>query len=100
MNLNTFNFLGRDAEKKLLLIFFLNFIIFFLEFFSLVSIPIFATVIIDQNILISKIETYYDINTFLQSNEYSLIAMASFFVASMFLIKNLFLIFLTYYQGN
>lgn len=95
-----FNFLGEKAKKKLLFIFFLNFIIFFLEFFSLVSIPIFATVIVDPNILVSKLENYFEIYSLWIFKEYSLIAIVSFFVFISFLIKNLFLIFLTYYQGN
>lgn len=77
-------------------ILFLNFTNFILELLSILSVPIFASILIDKNYLIDKFKIelpVYLIN-------YDLILIASFLVVSLFLLKNIFYIFLIYKQSD
>ena len=84
---------GKNKTKfKFLLI--LNILNFFLEFASIISIPIFLAILIGT-------ENFYNKFYFLQSFERNeLIFYAGFFVTSTFLIKNLFYINLIRLQAN
>ncbi len=72
---------------------FLNIIHFFLELIALVSIPIFATLLIDKKIILEKIP--YLVNYF--SGDKIMIQFG-IFVSLAFIVKNLFLILLMYSQ--
>ncbi len=77
----------------------LNFISFFLELISIISIPIFVGLIIDADVIINKFENFGNLNFSQISNEY-LIKYFGLFIISIFVIKNIFYYSLTYIQGN
>ena len=88
-----------NCKKKFFhfkLIFFLNFINFFLELSSILSLPIFASLLIDKYYLIDK----YNIQIPFYLNSYDPIIIMSVVVIFLFLIKNLFYIFLIYKQSD
>ena len=78
---------------KLLILF--NIIHFFLEFIALVSIPIFATLLIDKQIILEKAPIIF--NYFSSDN---LMVQFGIFIKHSILKKNLFLILLMYSQEN
>lgn len=82
--------------RKFKLILFLNFINFFIEILTLISIPIFASLLLDENFIIEKFQI--DLASFF--GEGNLLISFGIFVVILFLIKNIFLIFLTYLQSN
>ena len=88
-----------NNKKKffhLKIIFFLNFINFFLELFSILSLPIFASLLIDKYYLIEK----YNIQIPFYLNSHEPIIIMSLVVIFLFIIKNLFYIFLIYKQSS
>ena len=92
--------LSDKLKSKLNLIIFLNLITFFLEFASLAALPIFVTLIIDPKILLNKLSPYFFGSNFLESlNGLDIINFFGMFVVIIFLLKNSFLIFLTYFQS-
>lgn len=52
------SFLDKQDKLKFKLILFFNFIIFFLEFLSLASIPIFVSLVINPEFLSNKLEEF------------------------------------------
>lgn len=96
-----FNFiLGEKNKNNIILFLFFNFIYLFLEFFSLASLPIFVSFIIDPNFVLVKLNFYllnYNLN---EINSHSLLLVLSILIIVIFLLKNLFLIFITYLQNN
>jgi ABC-type bacteriocin/lantibiotic exporter with double-glycine peptidase domain len=96
-----FNFiLGEKNKNNIILFLFFNFIYLFLEFFSLASLPIFVSFIIDPNFVLGKLNFYllnYNLN---EINSHSLLLVLSILIIVIFLLKNLFLIFITYLQNN
>jgi ABC-type multidrug transport system fused ATPase/permease subunit len=88
-----------NNKKKLFdfkLILFLNFINFFIELFSILSLPIFVSLLIDKNYLIEK----YNIQIFFYFNNYDPIIIMSILIVFLFIIKNIFYIFLIYKQSR
>ena len=77
----------------------LNFISFFLELISIISIPIFVGLIIDADVITNKFGNFGNLNFSQISNEY-LIKYFGLFIISIFVIKNIFYYSLTYIQGN
>ena len=94
------SFLDKKDKFKFKLILLLNCIVFFFEFLSLASIPIFVSLAIDPNYLLEKMNMYFG-NSFISefSNE-KIMLVSTIFVISAFVLKNCFFIFLTYLQGN
>ncbi len=78
----------------------LNSLIFFLEFLSLASIPLFISAMITPEFLIEKINYYEFLNFFEDFNNIELFKYASYIVLITFFLKNIFLIALTYFQGK
>jgi len=87
-----------DREKFYILkkIFFSNFLYSFVEFFSILSLPIFVSLLIDKNYLVEK----YNFKIFFGSYENDLIIIISVLIVLIFLIKNIFYIFLIYIQSK
>ncbi len=88
-----------DNEKDyfiLKLIFFLNFINFSLELLSILSIPIFISLLFDQSFILDKYGSY--IPEYLL--KYNLIFLSSILVIILYLIKNSFYTLLIYKQTN
>jgi len=67
-----------------------------LELTSILSVPIFASILIDKNYLISK----FDVELPIYLANYDPILIASVLVVSLFLLKNIFYIFLIYKQSE
>ena len=70
--------LFENKDKRLFkLILFLNFLVFFLEFASLASIPIFVGLVIDANFLTDKMNTYlgYDFTSNISNKDIVIIKM-------------------------
>ena len=86
----------RKDIKKLKFIFFLNFINFTIEIITLVSIPIFAALLLDKNFINKK----FDIDLTQYFGSENILISFGVFIIFLFLIKNIFLIFLTYLQTN
>jgi len=91
-----------DNEEKFhfkVILFFYS-LSFFLEFITLSSLPVFVSLIIEPEILFSKIENYIDLNYFRNLEKLQIIQFFGLFVILAFLIKNLFLIILTLFESN
>ena len=92
--------LGKKKKNNIIIFIFLNLIYLFLEFLSLASLPIFVSFIIDPNIVLGKLNFYLQ-NYYLSNlNFQSQLLVLSILIIVIFLLKNLFLIFLAYLQNN
>ena len=91
--------LNKKDQFKFRFILFLNSLMFFLELITLASVPFFVTSILSPDIVITKFVEFinYEPSNFFKNN---LILISSFTVIFSFLVKNLFLIILLFYQGN
>ncbi len=89
-----FYIIGDKYEKKFKFLIFLNIFNFFLEFASIISIPIFVAIIVDSEIFISKLSF---LNNFEKKD---IIVFSGIFVSVSFILKNLFLIMLIRLQAN
>ena len=92
--------LEKKDLSKIKILAFLNFLMFILEFLSIASIPVFIALLISPEFLINKFN-------FLNFNELTnnissknIIIIFSCFIAFIFLLKGLFLIFLTIFQNK
>jgi hypothetical protein len=57
-----FNYiLGEKNKKKIVFFIFLNVIYFLLEFFSLASLPLFVSFIVNSNFILEKINIYFKV---------------------------------------
>lgn len=84
-----------EEKKKLFIFLFLNVLNFFLEFLSIISIPIFAAVLLGNKIPNNQISFIFD---FL--HEKNLLIYASIFVLGSFLLKNFLLTFYAFYLAK
>jgi len=91
--------LNKKDQFKFKFILFLNSLMFFLELITLASVPFFVTSILTPDIVIAKsVELInYEPSFFIKNN---LILISSLTVIFSFLLKNLFLVILLFYQGN
>ncbi len=91
--------LNKEDQFKFKFILFLNSLMFFLELITLASIPFFVTSILTPDIVIAKSIEFinYEPSFFVKNN---LILISSLIVIFSFLLKNLFLVILLFYQGN
>lgn len=91
--------LNKKDQSKFKFILFLNSLMFFLELITLASVPFFVTSILTPEIVIIKsVELInYEPSIFIKNN---LILISSLTVIFAFLLKNLFLVILLFYQGN
>jgi ABC-type multidrug transport system fused ATPase/permease subunit len=95
-----FDLLDKKEKFHFKVILFLYSLSFFLEFITLSSLPVFISLIIEPEILFSKIENYIDLNYFRNLEKLQIIQFFGLFVILAFLIKNLFLIILTLFESN
>ena len=77
----------------------LNSLMFFLEFVTIASVPLFVTSILNPEIVIIKLQGVlnFEIIEFLKQN---LVIFSSTLVVVSFLIKNIILVLILVYQGN
>lgn len=92
--------LGKRNKNKFIIFLFLNLIYFFLEFLSLASLPLYVSFIIDFNLILNKFEFFFKGYFPREINFNLLLLVLSTVVIIIFFLKNLFLIFLTYFQNN
>ena len=99
-----FTHINQIFEKKDLLtfkiLFFLNFLMFFLEFLGIGSIPIFIATLISPEFIIDKLEFLNLEKLLLDLSHNKIIIYFSLFIVLIYLSKSLFLIFLTIYQNK
>jgi ABC-type bacteriocin/lantibiotic exporter with double-glycine peptidase domain len=96
-----FNYiLGKKNKSKIIIFIFLNIIYFLLEFFSLASLPLFVSFIINPNFILEKLNIFFKDFFFKELNFNSLLLLLSSFIIIVFFLKNIFLIFLTYLQNS
>ena len=92
--------LDHQDKIKFNLILFLNSLIFFLEFLSLVSIPIFVGLLLSPDFLSNKLDPYLNPYFISILNNKNIIFFSGLFVIAVFFIKNGFLLYLLYIQGK
>ena len=92
--------LSAKELRKFKLILALNFLMFILETLSIISIPLFASVLIDPTLVLNKISFYFPESYFLYLDASNILYISSGFVIISFLLKNSFLLFLLYFQGH
>ena len=92
--------LGKKKINNIIIFIFLNLIYLFLEFLSLASLPIFVSFIIDPNIVLGKLNFYLQNYYLSDLNFQSQLLVLSILIIVIFLLKNLFLIFIAYLQNN
>jgi ABC-type bacteriocin/lantibiotic exporter with double-glycine peptidase domain len=92
--------LGKKKKNNIIIFIFLNLIYLFLEFLSLASLPIFVSFIIDPNIVLGKLNFYLQNYYLSDLNFHSQLLVLSILIIVIFLLKNLFLIFIAYLQNN
>jgi len=81
-------------------IIFLNLLLFFLETGSILSIPLFISILVDKSIFLTKIQNIESLSFFLSLNFTKLIIYSSSLVVVTFVIKNIYVFALTYFQAN
>ena len=92
--------LSAKELRKFKLILALNFLMFILETLSIISIPLFASTLIDPTLVLNKISFYFPESYFLYLDASNILYISSGFVIISFLLKNSFLLFLLYFQGH
>ena len=92
--------LSAKELRKFKLILALNFLMFILETLSIISIPLFASTLIDPTLVVNKISFYFPESYFLYLDASNILYISSGFVIISFLLKNSFLLFLLYWQGH
>ena len=81
-------------------IIFLNLMLFFLETVSILSIPLFISVLVDKSILLTKIQNIEFLSFLLNVNYSKLILYFSSLVVATFVLKNIYVFGLAYFQAN
>ena len=98
--LNKLNVIIDKKDKfNLILFFFLLLISTLVEMIGLGSLPIFAMAIVDSESLIEKLPTFFTYDFVNDLNQKKLIIYLSLIVTIVFLIKNLFLVFVNFFNG-
>ena len=92
--------LGKNNRNYIYFFLFINFIYFFLEFLSLASLPIFVTFIVDPDFILEKFNIYLRNYNIKEINFDSALLFFPIFIIVIFLLKNIFLVFITYLQNN
>ena len=92
--------LGKKNTNKIIIFLYFNLIYFFLEFLSIASLPLYVSFIIDSNFILNKFDFFFRSHYFREIKFTSLLLILSILVTTIFFLKNLFLIFLTYFQNN
>ena len=98
--LNIFKFFDKKNKYYFYFFLILNIVTFLLEFLSLASVPIFISAMITPEYVLEKISTYNFIYLPKELDNTKIFIYASYFVLISFLLKNIFLISLTYFQDK
>ena len=92
--------IGEKNINKIIYFLFFNLIYFLLEFLSLVSLPLLISFIVDSNFITKKLNIFLSNYKLNELNNNSLLSTLITLVIIVFLLKNLFLIFITFLQNN
>ena len=93
--------LNSNEKKGFIFLIFFNSLLFFFEFVSLASIPIFVASILDPELLLKKLNiflNYFNFQLGISIEEIKLIS--GIFIVSIFFLKNIFFILITIFQAN
>jgi len=99
--LNKINLIISQKEKKKLYL--LSFLLIFstiIELLSIGSIPLYASLILNPSFVINYSQNYLDLSFLLNYNQNNLIIYGSIILILIFIIKNLILTFINYYNGT
>lgn len=92
--------IGKEFYLNFIILFFLMLIGTFVEMLSLGVIPIFILSIIDSNLFVERVNEFLSIDLNLIMDTEKLVYYSGFIFFLAFIFKNLYLLFLTYYQGK
>ena len=92
--------LTQNQKKQCVFFLFGTIIASFLEIIGIGSIPVFAMIIVDLNFLKSKLPSFIDLNLLDQFSQNQVVLLAAVALAVIFLLKNLYLTLMIYYQGT
>ena len=92
--------LTKNQRKKCIYLFFGSFISTFFEIIGIGSIPVFAMIIVDFNQLKSKLPSFVDQSLFDQFNQNQIAFFGAIILTTVFLMKNLYLALMVYWQGK
>ena len=99
---NIYKSLDSDKKKGFIFLIFCNVILFFFEFLSLASIPVFVTTVIDSQFALEKLKIIQNFITFInveEINEQYIKIYAGIFIVSLFFLKNIFFTFFIVWQA-
>ena len=99
---NIYTSLDSDKKKGFIFLIFCNVILFFFEFLSLASIPVFVTIVIDSQFALEKLKIIQNYITFINIEEISeqyIKIYAGIFIVSLFFLKNIFFTFFIVWQA-
>ena len=90
----------RNDRRNLTILFFLLLFSTFLEMLGLGAIPIFAMTIMDPKNLQDKFNFLYQSNFIIETSKKNLVFIMSIILVAIFLVKNAFIAFVNYYNGQ
>tara|TARA_B100000989_G_scaffold255083_1_gene203900 strand:- start:18411 stop:20135 length:1725 start_codon:yes stop_codon:yes gene_type:complete len=91
--------IDKKDKFNLIIFFFLLLIATFIEMIGLGSLPIFAMAIVDSESLIKKLPTFFTYDFVNELSQKKLIIYLSLTITVIFLVKNLFLVFVNFFNG-
>ena len=92
--------IGKDYYTRFVILFFLMLIGTFVEMLSIGVIPVFVLSITDADLFVQKTNEFLSINLYDYIDAKSLVYYSGLIFFAAFVLKNLYLLFLTYYQGK
>lgn len=98
--MNFLKIIPRKLKIQFLLIIIFLFISSFIEIIGIGFIPVFVGFLIEPEIFLQKINIEFLKDFFFELNKKELVIYSSFILCSIFIIKNIFLTFLVYFEGN
>ena len=92
--------LTKKQKKQCILLFIVSIFASFFELIGIGSIPVFALIIVDLNLLNSKLPSFIDSNLLDQFSHNQIALFGAVALTAIFLLKNLYLVLMVYFQGK
>ena len=92
--------IGKTNKYKLFLLLFFLIISSVFEFVGIGTIPVLIGIVLDSNNFINTLNEYIYFKSIQNTSKNTLLIYFSFFIISVFLVKNLFQLFIIHFQGN
>ena len=92
--------ISKDFYASFVILFFLMLVGIFVEMLSIGVIPIFVLSITDADLFVQRINDFFSINLYSYVDAENLVYYSGLIFLAAFVIKNSYLLFLTYYQGK